>query len=223
MQSLLFPEFSPGDLEQRALIEWTDRWLAQFPALDPGDSALAERSLVLRRLKTQLGPMLVVVAPTTSPNGRGGLVLLEFVDEERIEKQLHLATKVRTAPLLRAEPGTCQELDEVEAQVNAYFAGELQRFELRLAPTGTPFQQDVWEELVKIPYGTQVAYGDIANRLSRPTATRAVGAANGRNPIAIIQPCHRVVGADGTLTGYAGGLWRKRRLIELEAQHGLAR
>ncbi len=221
MQSLLFPEFSPGDLDQRALSQWTDRWLGQFPVLEPGDDALAKRSLVLRKLNTQLGPMLAVYAPLPSSDPAGGLVLLEFVDEDRIEKQLHVATKVRACAMLRSERGTSSELDEVEDQVGEYFAGARQSFELRLAPTGTPFQTDVWEELVKIPYGTQVSYGDIARRLSRPSATRAVGAANGRNPIAIIQPCHRVVGADGTLTGYAGGLWRKRRLIELEAQHGL--
>ena len=220
MQSLLFPDFSPSELDQQALLEWTNRWLGQFPVLDPGDQALAQRALVLRTLKTPLGPMLAIVAPSTND---GGLVLLEFVDKERIQKQLHVATKARVAVLLRCAPGTSPELDEVETQVDAYFAGELQAFDLRLAPTGTPFQQDVWQELVGIPYGSQVSYGDIARRLNRPSATRAVGAANGRNPIAIIQPCHRVVGADGTLTGYAGGLWRKRRLIELEAQHGIRR
>jgi O-6-methylguanine DNA methyltransferase len=221
MQSLLFPEFSPGDLEQRALSEWADRWLKQFPVLSPGDDALATSSLVLRRISTQLGPMLAVCAPMPTSDPAGGLVLLEFIDEERIEAQLDRATKVHASPMLRCERGSCTELDEVEDQVHAYFAGERQSFELRLAPTGTPFQTDVWSELVKIPYGAQVSYGHIAQQLNRPSATRAVGAANGRNPIAIIQPCHRVVGADGTLTGYAGGLWRKRRLIELEAQHGL--
>ena len=218
MQSLLFPEFEPSQLELRRLVESTDRWLARIPFLDPGDRTLPERLLVLRRLETALGPMLAVVERSSSPDENGGLLLLEFADKERIEKQLRCATKLRGAPLLRGEPGALHELDEVEAQVQAYFAGELQQFHLRLAPTGTPFQRDVWKELVEIPYGKQVSYGDIATRLHRPTATRAVGAANGRNPIAIIQPCHRVIGANGTLTGYAGGLWRKRRLIELEAR-----
>ncbi len=220
MQSLLFPEFSPSDLEQQALWDWTEKWLAGFPAFEGGSEVMAERSLVLRQLKTPLGPMLAVAA-------RDGLVLLEFVDKDRIDQQLARATKVHDGPLLRCPrgelgAGSVHELDEVEDQMGAYFAGELTEFELRLIPTGTPFQQSVWEELVKVPYGSQASYGDIADRVGRPSASRAVGAANGSNPIAVVQPCHRIVGSDGTLTGYAGGLWRKRRLLELEAQANLS-
>jgi methylated-DNA-[protein]-cysteine S-methyltransferase len=106
---------------------------------------------------------------------------------------------------------------EVIAQLGAYFAGDLRRFDLALAPEGTPFQRDVWSALMTIPYGETVSYGELARRLGRSNASRAVGAANGRNPIPIIIPCHRVIGADGSLTGFGGGLPIKRRLLELEA------
>lgn len=108
-------------------------------------------------------------------------------------------------------------LQEACDQLNAYFAGRLHRFSLPLAPSGTPFQQQVWHALQHIPWGERRSYGDIAGAIGNPRAVRAVGAANGRNPIAIIIPCHRVIGADGRLTGYAGGLERKRWLLALEA------
>jgi len=102
------------------------------------------------------------------------------------------------------------------AQLTAYFAGELQTFDFPLAPKGTPFQQKVWAYLQTIPYGRTTTYGTIAQELGNPKSTRAVGAANGRNPIAVIIPCHRVIGSDGKLTGYAGGLQIKAALLGLE-------
>jgi methylated-DNA-[protein]-cysteine S-methyltransferase len=106
---------------------------------------------------------------------------------------------------------------EVAAQLEAYFAGEAKEFTVPLAPSGTPFQLAVWTELTKIPYGSTVSYGDIARTLGkRPVASRAVGLANGANPISVIVPCHRVIGSDGGLTGYGGGLDRKRLLLRLE-------
>jgi len=106
---------------------------------------------------------------------------------------------------------------EVEAQLEAYFAGELKEFTVPLAPSGTPFQLTVWTELTKIPYGSTVSYGDIALGLGkRLVASRAVGLANGANPISVIVPCHRVIGSDGSLTGYGGGLERKELLLRLE-------
>jgi methylated-DNA-[protein]-cysteine S-methyltransferase len=105
---------------------------------------------------------------------------------------------------------------EAEAQLHAYFAGELERFELPLAPLGTPFQRSVWDALAEIPYGTTTTYSKLAARIGRPAACRAVGAANGRNPLPVIVPCHRVIGAAGALTGYGGGLERKRHLLALE-------
>lgn len=107
-------------------------------------------------------------------------------------------------------------LRETAAQLAAYFAQRLQRFDLPLRPIGTAFQQRVWETLAMIPFGATWSYRDVAERIDRPTATRAVGAANGRNPIPIVLPCHRVVGADGSLTGFGGGLPAKGFLLALE-------
>jgi methylated-DNA-[protein]-cysteine S-methyltransferase len=106
---------------------------------------------------------------------------------------------------------------EAEAQLDAYFAGELRRFELPLAPRGTEFQRSVWQALLEIPYGSTSTYSELAAVIGRPKACRAVGAANGSNPLAVIVPCHRVIGAAGALTGYGGGLERKRLLLALEA------
>jgi len=103
-------------------------------------------------------------------------------------------------------------------QLEEYFAGARTRFDLSLVPPGTAFQKKVWAALVRIPFGATATYGEIARAAGRPDASRAVGGANHRNPIAIIIPCHRVIGADGSMTGYGGGLPRKRLLLELEAR-----
>ncbi|MDO0924931.1 methylated-DNA--[protein]-cysteine S-methyltransferase [Streptomyces sp. TG1A-8] len=105
---------------------------------------------------------------------------------------------------------------EAQEQLTAYFAGELKEFTLPLGLHGTPFQRAVWEQLTKIPYGETRSYGALAAALGRPGASRAVGLANGRNPIGIVVPCHRVIGSDGSLTGYGGGLERKQRLLDFE-------
>ena len=107
---------------------------------------------------------------------------------------------------------------EARRQLEEYFAGDRTDFDLPLKPSGTPFQQEVWAALQTIPYGEVRSYGEIAAQIGRPSASRAVGLANGRNPIAVIVPCHRVIGASGSLTGYGGGLHRKRILLDLEAQ-----
>ncbi|HSA48827.1 MAG TPA: methylated-DNA--[protein]-cysteine S-methyltransferase [Yinghuangia sp.] len=106
--------------------------------------------------------------------------------------------------------------DAVRGQLDEYFAGERRSFDVPLAPRGTPFQRSVWRELTTIPYGRTMSYGAMAAALGTPTASRAVGAANGRNPISIIVPCHRVIASNGALTGYAGGLDKKERLLALE-------
>jgi methylated-DNA-[protein]-cysteine S-methyltransferase len=103
-------------------------------------------------------------------------------------------------------------------QLAAYFAGELTAFDLPIAPTGTDFQRSVWAALQTIPYGQTWSYGQLADKIGKPAAVRAVGLANGRNPVAIVIPCHRVIGSDGSLTGYGGGLDRKRFLLDLEAR-----
>jgi methylated-DNA-[protein]-cysteine S-methyltransferase len=112
--------------------------------------------------------------------------------------------------------GENEVLRLAETQLKEYFAGERITFDVPLAPRGTEFQQRVWQELRNIPHGEFITYGEQARRLGRPKAFRAVGAANGKNPISILVPCHRVLGASGSLTGFAGGLETKRKLLELE-------
>jgi methylated-DNA-[protein]-cysteine S-methyltransferase len=107
---------------------------------------------------------------------------------------------------------------EAADQLQAYFAGELTEFDLPLATGGAPFQQRVWAELRNIPYGSTISYGELARQVGNPKASRAVGAANGSNPISVIIPCHRVIGSNGKLTGYGGGIERKKYLLEFEAE-----
>jgi methylated-DNA-[protein]-cysteine S-methyltransferase len=120
-----------------------------------------------------------------------------------------------------ARPGSGWQEDsttlaELIRQLRAYFAGELENFSVPLAPQGTPFQQKVWSELCEIPYGETISYGELARRIRNPNASRAVGLANGSNPIPIVIPCHRVIGSNGKLTGYGGGLHIKEKLLALE-------
>ena len=113
------------------------------------------------------------------------------------------------------DPG-CDVIEETVRQLRAYFARKLVQFDLPLKPEGTPFQMQVWRELQDIPYGVLISYGELARRIGKPKASRAVGAANGANPIPIIIPCHRVIGSNGKITGYAGGVHIKEALLELE-------
>jgi methylated-DNA-[protein]-cysteine S-methyltransferase len=131
----------------------------------------------------------------------GAVTGLEFADSSRLEPDLR-----RDDEAFRA----------VAEQLHAYFAGELTRFDVPLETGGTPFQRRVWQALLGIPYGTTTTYGKLAANLGDPRAVRAVGLANGRNPISIIVPCHRVIGANGSLTGYGGGLPRKQWLLAHE-------
>jgi len=120
---------------------------------------------------------------------------------------------------VRPEPGWQENpasLDEAVRQLRAYFAGALREFDLAVAPEGTPFQKRVWQELLRIPYGSTISYGELARRIGKPNASRAVGLANGANPISIVIPCHRVIGSNGKLTGYGGGLDKKEWLLALE-------
>ena len=113
-------------------------------------------------------------------------------------------------------PDTKGVLKNVRKELDAYFAGRLKTFTTRLAFNGTPFQNRVWKQLTRIPYGETISYLELANRIENPKAVRAVGMANGANPIAIVVPCHRVIGSNGSLTGFGGGLPNKRALLELE-------
>lgn len=119
----------------------------------------------------------------------------------------------------RVEPGWREggpTVSRVCSQLEEYFAGNRTEFDLEVRPEGTPFQESVWAALLEIPYGDTASYGEIARRVGRPKASRAVGLANGRNPVSIVVPCHRVIGSNGTLTGYGGGLERKAWLLDLE-------
>ena len=118
-------------------------------------------------------------------------------------------------PAWRRDPPAFRE---VARQLAEYFARERRAFDLPIAPEGTPFQLETWRALVAIPYGTTISYGELARRIGKPEAVRAVGAANGANPLPIVVPCHRVIGADGSLTGFGGGTERKQLLLGLEAE-----
>lgn len=144
------------------------------------------------------------VAPLTLVDDDGALAGLYMAD------QRHLPDPASFGP---RDDGVQPALRE---QLTAYFAGELREFDVPLAVAGTPFQQAVWAALREVPYGTTCTYGDLAAAIGRPTAVRAVGAANGRNPVCIVVPCHRVVGSGGSMTGYAGGVERKQHLLALE-------
>ncbi|HEY8584461.1 MAG TPA: methylated-DNA--[protein]-cysteine S-methyltransferase [Capillimicrobium sp.] len=124
------------------------------------------------------------------------------------------------APAAPAHPPADGPLSEAAAQLEAYFAGGLEAFDLPLDLGGTPFQRAVWDALRAIPYGETTTYRELAARLGRPAAVRAVGAAVGRTPVPVVVPCHRVLGSDGSLTGYIGGLDRKRALLDLEQAGG---
>lgn len=119
------------------------------------------------------------------------------------------------------EANTCDVLEVCKAQLENYFSGNISTFDLPLRAKGTEFQQKVWNELLKIPYGETMTYMELSIKLGDAKAIRAVGTANGRNPIAILIPCHRVIGAGNKLTGYAGGIWRKKLLLELEMKHSM--
>jgi AraC family transcriptional regulator of adaptative response/methylated-DNA-[protein]-cysteine methyltransferase len=158
------------------------------------------------RILTPLGPML---AGGTDE----GICLFEFADRRMLETQIRRINKLLGAECV---PGPCRHFDALNAQIGEYFAGKRKAFDLPLITTGTPFQEKVWAGLRKIPYGATRSYGEQAAAIGMPAAVRAVARANGDNRIAIIIPCHRVIGADGRLTGYGGGLWRKKYLLDLE-------
>ncbi|HDX8594513.1 TPA: methylated-DNA--[protein]-cysteine S-methyltransferase [Aeromonas dhakensis] len=141
--------------------------------------------------------------------------LLVAIDERGLV-HVDFVAGLRALPDMRDWQQDKTALAPFLAQFEAYFAGRLQRFTLPLAPRGTAFQQAVWQALCDIPYGETRSYSDIARAIGKPNAVRAVGAANGRNPLSIIIPCHRVIGQNGSLTGYAGGLEIKKVLLQLE-------
>ena len=155
--------------------------------------------------------MTILTGHCASPLGR-----LELESDGEALLRIRLPGERRVSPDDRPRRPEPEAFTAVIAQLDEYFAGTRRRFDLPLAPAGTPFQQRVWMLLRGIPWGRTISYGELARRSGNPAASRAVGAANGRNPLPIVVPCHRVIGGDGTLTGYAGGLEAKRMLLELE-------
>lgn len=142
---------------------------------------------------------------------------LRLVADDGGLREIHFeAGRHPRAPSESWQARETEVLREARVQLAAYFSGQLRAFDLPLAPRGSPFQLRVWRALRDVPYGTTCSYSDVARRLGNASATRAVGAANGRNPLPIVVPCHRVIGADGSLTGYGGGLAIKRFLLRLE-------
>ncbi|HLP93689.1 MAG TPA: methylated-DNA--[protein]-cysteine S-methyltransferase [Saprospiraceae bacterium] len=163
----------------------------------------------LCRLETPLGTMFAAAVPE-------GICLLEFTDRKMLETEFKALAKHYNATIL---PGDNPHFPRLKTQLEEYFSGARKEFDLPLAMPGTAFQQSVWQELMTIPYGITRSYADQATALQKPGAVRAVALANGMNRISIIVPCHRIIGSDGSLTGYGGGLWRKRWLLDWEREH----
>jgi AraC family transcriptional regulator of adaptative response/methylated-DNA-[protein]-cysteine methyltransferase len=157
---------------------------------------------------TAIGDMVAIASDTH-------LLLFEFAHRRMFDTQLE---RVRRAFRCTFERGDSPIIDALRAQLDEYFRGDRYEFDIPLRAPGTPFQSRVWDELRRIPVGTTTTYARVAEAIGQPTAVRAVARANGDNRIAILIPCHRVIGSDGSLTGYGGGLWRKKRLLELEAR-----
>ncbi len=178
---------------------------ARLLGCTPGDFR-ADAPLKAGWIATPLGDMIAVSSATH-------LHLLEFVERKALPAELRrLAAEGRGVGIGRPAP-----TEQAAAELAAYFTGRSARFETPLAPPGGAFAQQVWRALRDIPAGETRSYGELARLIGRPEAVRAVARANGQNQIALMIPCHRVIGADGALTGYGGGLWRKQRLIEIEA------
>ena len=172
----------------------------------PG-AARDARVVTVNRIPTPLGPMIVGATDDA-------LCLLEFTDRRMIETQLKRLQHRLGCVFV---PGESPVLERAADEVTSYFEGTLSTFTVPIDFPGTDFQTSVWRALLEIPYGATASYADIARAIGQPTAVRAVARANGDNRLAIIIPCHRVIGSDGKLTGYGGGLWRKKRLLDVEA------
>jgi methylated-DNA-[protein]-cysteine S-methyltransferase len=158
-----------------------------------------------------------MVVYTTMASPIGSLLL---VGDGQSLQGLHMQEGPRPLfiPASWSQMASAAPFPSVVAQLDAYFSGERTTFDVPLDLAGTPFQLVVWRALRDIPYGTTISYAELARRVDQPSASRAVGLANGRNPVSVIVPCHRVIGANGSLTGYGGGLARKRFLLDLESR-----
>jgi AraC family transcriptional regulator of adaptative response/methylated-DNA-[protein]-cysteine methyltransferase len=178
------------------------KWFGESPV----NASRGQRPIIVNRLLTPLGPMIVAALDEK-------VCLLEFANRRMLETQFK---RVQQRFARAVVPGETDLFRQVQTELNEYFDGLRQLFEFPLAMEGTDFQESVWNELREIPFGTTTSYESIAARIGRPQACRAVGRANGDNRLAIVIPCHRVVRSDGSLSGYGGGVWRKRWLLEYE-------
>ncbi|WP_272493455.1 methylated-DNA--[protein]-cysteine S-methyltransferase [Rhodocaloribacter litoris] len=194
------PEKESTFTSPEVLEEMIQRLVKQVP--DTGHDV----KIYLHPIATPLGPLL---AGTTGE----GVCLLEYADLPRLSRQLtRLASRWNAAFVA----GLSALHTRLAAELDAYFAGRLRTFTVPVLERGTPFQRAVWAALRSVPYGRTCSYGALARQLGRAGAVRAVARANGANPIALLIPCHRIIGTDGSLTGYGGGLWRKRWLLRHE-------
>ena len=194
--------FADTDTEQISAFNAALKTLLQTKPAKP----VTGEPLYFSILQTPLGPMLAMAE-------RRGLVMLEFLDRPIL---LHEVEELRGRYGYLIGAGEHAHLLQISEELRRYFAGSLTRFEVPLHTPGSIFQNQVWEALRQVPYGTTCTYGEIALLLGKPGASRAVGLANGSNRMSIVLPCHRVIGADGSLTGYGGGKARKEFLLRLE-------
>ena len=194
--------FNETDTEQISAFNAALKTLLQTKPAKP----VTGEPLYFNILQTPLGPMLAMAE-------RRGLVMLEFLDRPILLREVE-ELRTRYGYLIGA--GEHAHLLQISEELRRYFAGSLTRFEVPLHTPGSIFQNQVWEALRQVPYGTTCTYGEIALLLGKPGASRAVGLANGSNRMSIVLPCHRVIGADGSLTGYGGGKARKEFLLRLE-------
>jgi AraC family transcriptional regulator of adaptative response/methylated-DNA-[protein]-cysteine methyltransferase len=204
----IIPTLAEDDSPYQAVLDSLDSAddAVQKPfKLAPGKPVGGE-SLVFTRLETPLGSMIAMAE-------QRGLVMLEFLDRPILMRELR---ELRGRYGYVLTPGAHPHLAQIEDELTRYFEGSLTRFDVPLHTPGSVFQNQVWDALRQVPYGTTCTYGEIAVLLGKPGASRAVGLANGSNRMSIVLPCHRVIGADGSLTGYGGGKSRKEYLLRLE-------
>ena len=164
-------------------------------------------NIIIHTFNTPLGEMIACATEQ-------GICLLEFNDRKLLDKEFHDIQKLLNATII---PGANQHLEQVQKEINEYFNGERKTFSVPLDTPGTDFQKKVWKELLKIPYGETITYKQQAILMGKPKSTRPIANANGHNRIAIIIPCHRVIGVNGDMTGYGAGIVRKKWLIEFES------
>ena len=172
----------------------------------PKQSTSGESPIVVNRILTPLGPMVAAVVDNQ-------LGLLEFADRRMLETQFKRLARIYKRSFVNADH---EIIEQAQTEMSEYFDGNRETFDIPLTHRGTEFQQQVWQQLLSIPFGKTTSYDRIANKISNPAAQRAVGRANGDNRIAIIIPCHRVIRSDGGLSGYGGQVWRKKWLLEHE-------